>query len=289
MSLIYNNKAILQARGSIKYNNTLLTQVDYKANSAAAPVTVWQCDNDITFGCLLGTTLYTINCYVSYIYDDDNVKYAYNFKLPETSASTDPVYITLPIQNEIVQSMHIANGIWSMADDAIEPAAFSHEYSITCSGFTNPTDLNLRFEFSGTKIRANWVVDIANRNNRNTLYYSPQGYHDFSIQWTKTLILPANTTTPTSEIATSGTVSYKTSQGTDSSTGSALIGMGTWQDTLTGGQQCEQDVFSYSPLSGVTDPSLFFSVNPTWSIYNNDTGELLATGSGNTIKADIGV
>ena len=144
MSLTYNGTTIPQERGNIDYNGVLITQVDVKENEAATPVTVWQCDDEINFGYVGTDNLKQPNVYISYGWDEDGTTYSYDFIEPNTSLSSDPLYITLDFNGTGLVNGYpkVANGLWSQADGATIPGNIT-ETATYHFNLRNPTNNNL--------------------------------------------------------------------------------------------------------------------------------------------------
>lgn len=277
MSLIYNGTEIPQTRGNLIYNDTLLTQVDFNN------VTVWQSSNEINFGYIGTDTLKTPNVYISYGWDEGGDTVSYDFIEPNTSLSSDPLYITFDCGDSglITGYPKVANGIWSQADGATVPGDIT-ETVIYHFYLINPTNKNLRFEISsGNKVEYMCTI--------NSDYYSPSRYFKVrgsingSGTWSKSIVIPAKSSYNDAE-SYNTTITANDQGGTVSFEGTTLLG--SWAGNQSGAEACEADLYY---LTSDNNYYAYYPSNCTWSIYDNDTSELLATGTGVTIEADIGI
>ncbi len=281
MSLSVNGTTIPQERGNIDYNGVLITQVDVKENEAATPVTVWQCDDEINFGYIGTDTLKQPNVYISYGWDESGDTVSYDFIEPNTSLSSDPLYITFDFHDTglITGYPKVANGIWSQADDATIPGNIS-ETATYHFNLRNPTARNLRFEIvAWNKVEYKCTI--------NSDYYSPSRYFiargsiNISGSWTKSMVVPAKSSSHETETYNI-TVTANEFGGTVSQEGTTLLG--SWSADQSGAEVCESDIYY---LLSDANYYAYYPRNCTWSIYDNDTSELLASGTGVQIKADI--
>lgn len=281
MSLTYNGTDIPQERGNIDYNNVLITQVDVKENESATPVTVWQCDDEINFGYVSTDNLKQPNVYISYGWDVDGTTYSYDFIEPNTSLSSDPLYITLDFHDIGLINGYpkVANGLWSQADDATIPGNIT-ETATYHFNLRNPTDKNLRFEISGwNKVEYKCTV--------HSDYYSPERYFiargsiNASGNWSKSIVVPAKSSSNETETV-SITITANEFGGTVSTEGTTLLG--SWAANQEGAEDCESDIYY---LTSDDNYYAYYPRNCIWTIYDNDTSEMLASGTGVQIKADV--
>ena len=283
MSLIYNGTEIPQERGNLIYNDTLLTQVDVKENAEATPVTVWQCSDEINFGYVGTDSLRTPNVYISYGWDESGDTVSYDFIEPGTSASSYPMYITFDFNDNglITGYPKVANGIWSQADGSPIPGNISE--TVTYYFYlTNPTNKNLRFEISSGN-KAEYKCTINSDYFSPSRYFIARGSINASGTWTKSIVVPAKSASNETETV-STTITANDQGGTVSIEGTTLLG--SWSANQSGAEDCESDIYY---LTSDVDYYAYFPRNCTWSIYDNDTSELLASGTGVQITADIGI
>jgi len=280
--LVYNGTEIPQTRGNLIYNDTLLTQVDFKENAAATPVTVWHSSNDINFGYIGTDTLKTPNVYISYGWDEGGDTVSYDFIEPNTTLSSDPLYITFDFHDTgLTGYPKVANGIWSQADGSTTPGNIT-ETVIYHFYLRNPTNKNLRFEISsGNKVE--YMCTINSEYYDPDRYFKVRGSINGSGTWTKSIVIPAKSSYNDAE-SYNTTITANDQGGTVSIEGTTLLG--SWGANQSGAEACEADLYY---LTSDGNYYAYYPRNCTWSIYDNDTSELLASGTGVTIKADIGI
>lgn len=283
MSLIFNGTEIPQLRGSLTYNDLLLTQVDFKESADATPVTVWHCDKEINFGYIGPDELKTPNVYISYGWDEDDNTVSYDFLEPNTSLSSDPLYITFDFQDTglITGYPKVGNGIWSQADGSTIPGSVT-ETATYHFYLTNPTSKNLRFEITSWS-KVEYVCTINSDYYSPSRYFTVRGSINSTSRWTKSIIVPAKSSY-NDTLSHNITIAASEFGGTVSFEGTTLLG--SWAADQSGAEDCESNV--YMALSD-NNYYAYYPRSCTWIIYDNDTSAMLAAGSGTTISADISV